>query len=573
MKYWSEILLLFILIPVARLAAQPAERFDVLITEIMADPTPVVGLPNAEFIEIRNVSGKIINLNGWKLSDASATTTITASLVLLPDSILIICANSQVANFSAFGRTAGVASFPSLDNDGDIISLRSAQGKNIHAVAYSSSWYQNAIKKDGGWSLEMADTGNPCAGILNWEASIHPSGGTPGQPNSIKHIVKDEQAPQLLHSISTDSITILAYFDEPVDSLSASDPSRFSIMEGIQVISSTPQPPLFQSVSLGLSKPLDSARIYRLLVQGVKDCSSNIQGSINEVKTGRPRTAGRFDIVVNEILFNPKESGVDFVELYNNSQKILDLSSFFIGNKNATGQPASIVKCSEQPLYIFPGEYIALSSDPVILQSQYLVPDPRRLVTRSSMPSYSDDKGTVLLLNSQGILIDEVTYSEKWHFALISNAEGISLERLNAAAASSNPGNWHSASSTIGYATPGYKNSQQSNDQSSGAVMEVLPKIFSPDNDGHEDLASINYQVTEPGYVANITVFDVQGRPVRSLVRSGLMGLKGHWNWDGLDDKKQKLPSGNYIIHAEIFNLRGNKKGYKMVVVLVKGFE
>ncbi len=561
------------MIPLVRLAAQPAERFDVLITEIMADPAPAIGLPNAEYIEIRNVSGKNINLNGWKLSDASATTTITTSLVLLPDSILILCANSQVANLSAFGRTAGVASFPSLDNDGDIISLRSAQGKNIHAVAYSSSWYQNAIKKDGGWSLEMIDTGNPCAGTQNWQASIHPSGGTPGQSNSIKHIVKDEQPPQLLHSISTDSITILAYFNEPIDSLSASDPSRFSIPEGIQVISSTPQPPLFQSVSLVLSKSLDTTRVYRLIVQGVKDCSNNPLGIINEVKTGRPRTPALHDIVINEILFNPKESGVDFVDLYNNSQKILDLSSLFIGNKNATGQPASTVTCSEQPLYIFPGDYIALTSDPVIVQSQYLVPDPRRLVTRTSMPSYPDDKGTVLLLDNQGILIDEVSYSEKWHFALISNAEGISLERLNVAAASGNPGNWHSASSTIGYATPGYKNSQQSNDQNSGAVMEVFPKIFSPDNDGHEDLASINYQVTEPGYVANITVFDVQGRPVRSLVRSGLMGLRGHWNWDGLDEKKQKLPAGNYIIHAEIFNLQGKKKGYKMVVVLARRFE
>ncbi len=573
MKQWLKILFLFVLAPLQRLAAQPAVRFDVLITEIMADPSPAVGLPNAEYIEIKNISSKSISLNGWKISDASATTTINTSVVLLPDSILIICANSQVAHFSVFGRTVGVSSFPSLDNEGDIISLRSAQGKNIHAVAYSSSWYQNAIKKDGGWSLEMMDTNNPCAGMLNWGASIHPSGGTPGQPNSVKDVVKDEQPPQLLHAISMDSSSVLVYFDEPLDSLSASDPSRFNLTEGIQVLSSAPQDPLFQAVLLGLSKPLDTGKIYRLMVQGVKDCSQNVVGGFNEIKTGRPSMVEKKDIVINEILFNPKENGVDFVELYNNSQKVLDVSSLFIANKNASGQVANAVKCSEQPFYIFPGEYLALTTNPVIVQSQYLVPEPRRLIKKTSMPSYPDDKGTVVITGSQGAVIDEVTYSEKWHFALISNAEGISLERLNASSGSDDPGNWHSASSTIGYATPGYKNSQQSTGQSNGAVLEVMPKLFSPDNDGYEDLASIIYQVQDPGYIANITVFDVQARPVRSLVRSGLMGLKGHWNWDGLDDKKQKLPPGNYIIHAEIFNLQGKKKGYKMVVVLARKFE
>ena len=59
--------------------AQTAERFDVVITEIMADPSPVVGLPNAEFIEVKNVSSTPFNLNGWKISDATSTATITTS--------------------------------------------------------------------------------------------------------------------------------------------------------------------------------------------------------------------------------------------------------------------------------------------------------------------------------------------------------------------------------------------------------------------------------------------------------------------------------------------------------------
>jgi flagellar hook assembly protein FlgD len=80
----------------------------------------------------------------------------------------------------------------------------------------------------------------------------------------------------------------------------------------------------------------------------------------------------------------------------------------------------------------------------------------------------------------------------------------------------------------------------------------------------------IQYKTTEPGYVANITIYDAGGRPVKSLVRNGILGLTGYWNWDGLDDKKLKLPAGTYVIVTEIFNLQGKKETFKNVSVLAR---
>lgn len=548
--------------------AQTAERFDVVITEIMADPSPLVGLPNAEFIEIRNVSSSSFNLNGWKISDATSTATITANFTLQPDSIAILCSNSNAAAFSVFGRTVGVTSFPSLDNDGDLISLKSPQGKTIHAINYTIEWYQNEVKKDGGWSLEMIDAKNPCSGMSNWKASTDASGGTPGKKNSIDGINTDATPPQLIRTYSLDDVTVVALFDEPLDSVSASSVSNYSFNNNIALASAAPQAPLFNSVVLKLSASLQKKTSYTLTASAVKDCKGNTIGVYNKAKAGIAEEALATDIVINEILFNPRQNAFDYVEIYNRNNKIIDASKLYIANRNAAGTLTSIKKLSETPFCIFPDDYIVITEDAPSLKHEYLVQNPQNVLVLSSLPSFPDDKGTVVITNSQGNVVDEVSYSEKWHFALISDNEGVSLERIDPNDSSQKQSNWHSAASTVGYGTPTYKNSQYKQTNLVNAIIEVSPKVFSPDNDGHDDIATITYQVSEPGYVANISIFDANGRLVRYFVKNALLGLKGSWNWDGLNENGQRLPVGTYIIFTEIFNLQGKKKQFKNTVVL-----
>lgn len=100
--------------------------------------------------------------------------------------------------------------------------------------------------------------------------------------------------------------------------------------------------------------------------------------------------------------------------------------------------------------------------------------------------------------------------------------------------------------------------------------ITVTPEIMSPDNDGLDDFATINYVFPEPGYVSSIKIFDASGRPVRYLVANALNGLRGYYRWDGLDDKQKKLPAGIYIIYTEVFNLQGKTKKFKNVIVLAR---
>ncbi|HSZ86086.1 MAG TPA: lamin tail domain-containing protein [Puia sp.] len=142
-------LFICILILFHQLQAQVANRYDIVIDEIFPDPTPIVGLPDAEFIELKNVSSTAYNLRNWQISDGSSIATIKKDFILQPDRFVIICSTSSTA-YANFGTTISVTSFPSLNNDVDVIFLRSPEGLIIHAISYDLSWYQNDIKSSGG---------------------------------------------------------------------------------------------------------------------------------------------------------------------------------------------------------------------------------------------------------------------------------------------------------------------------------------------------------------------------------------------------------------------------------------
>jgi hypothetical protein len=279
------------------------------------------------------------------------------------------------------------------------------------------------------------------------------------------------------------------------------------------------------------------------------------------------------DVVIDELLFNPRPNGVDYVELFNRSNKIIDLKDLIIANRSSTtGAIGSLKNLKPDPFLFFPGEYIVATEDPAIVKGQYLAKNPDAFAIISSMPSYPDDKGNVVLLNNTGKIIDELPYDSKWHFALLDNEEGVSLERIDPSKPTNDANNWNSAASTVGYGTPTFLNSQYRADLLPQGDIKVQPEIFSPDNDGFDDVALINFRFPEPGYVANITIYDAAGRPVRILQKNATCCATGTFKWDGLNDKQAKVPIGAYVIYTDIYNLKGQRKNFKNTVVVARRF-
>jgi hypothetical protein len=558
------------LVPVtASFARYAPASYDLVIDEIMADPVPSVGLPDAEWIEIRNRSGMAVNLDGWRIRSNDQLSGPLPERTLLPDSFIVITSTGSLPLFSRFPNCVSVTSFPYLTNDGNIIELISSSGLTIHSVHYEMGWYRNAVKQEGGWSLEMIDINTPCGGEMNWIACIDPSGGTPGRINSNDGINPDRSPPLLIAGIGLDSLNIMLNFSEALDSSSAAATDHYRIGNAnVSILSADPLPPLFDKVLLTTSG-MQPHMSYELYATGIRDCAGLTIPQ--QIFVGRKESPDSMAIVINEILFDPQTGGYDYVELWNHSASFFDLSDLYLAHRNEWGNITDVVRLAESERPFSPGQLIVITEDSNSVKRDYTVMNPNMLIQVGSLPSFPDDTGHIILLNAYGSIIDEVAYSDNWHFPLITNPQGVALERISPELSSNDPGNWHSASTDAGYGTPTAKNSQYRPVIISSDQIRVEPQVISPDNDGSNDFTCIYYSLDGPGNMLNITVFDMSGRPVRYLEQGAIAGREGMFRWDGLDAKGDEVLAGLYVILTEVINESGKISRIKKTVSVFYG--
>ncbi|UOQ74927.1 lamin tail domain-containing protein [Hymenobacter cellulosilyticus] len=540
---------------------------QVIITEILADETPTVGLPAAEYLEIHNPTTRILDLGGLRLlkPGSSSATVFPDTTRLQPGQYAVVCSSTRAALFARYGTVIGLSNFPSLSNDGDQLVLRARDGRTLFEVSYSSTWYKDAAKKDGGWALEMVDTGNFCAGIDNWTASTDASGGTPGRVNAVRATNADRTPPGLLRAVAVSPTIVRLYFGEKLDSVAAANPALYSLSTNQAVTKAAPASPDFRAVDLTLGSALAASQPITVTVQRATDCVGNATGAAATATFGLPSTPAENDVVINEILFNPRTGGVDFVELINRSTKYLNLQGWELGNIATGGVAAEPI--STGPYVLAPGQLVVLTTKPDVVQSQYPTNDPNAFLLLPALPTFADDAGTVLVFDSQKRLLDRYDYDESQHLALLDTKDGVSLERIRTDGPSTAK-NFHSAASTVGYASPGRRNSQYQDDPGGDKLFTLEPEVFTPDADGQQDFTTLNYTVDQAGYAASITVYDAQGRLARRLVRNETMATSGFFQWDGLNDQGRKVPIGHYILHIELLQPSGQKKDYKKTVVV-----
>ena len=547
---------------------------DVVFNEIFADPTPQIGLPNAEFVEFYNRTNAIIELRNWVFSDATSSKVLPA-YSLAPSEYVILCASSKIPEFNALGITKilGLSSFPSLNVTDETLTLKDNTGKLINSVRYYDSWYQDAIKKQGGYTLEKIDVNNLCGEGENWLASTNPSGGTAAAANSVAAPNPDTVAPELLSVFLVGTDTLILNFSRAMNLASLQNLSNYSLSNGAaSPTAAIAQQPNYTSVKLAFFTAFLPNVSYQITANGVLSCALNPMAQAATLAFGIASAPDSNDLVINEILFDPQTGGKDFVELYNRSNKIINLKNLFIATINIdNGQISQTTPASTNDYLLMPQGYVVLTELPEDVKARYFCENALAF-SGINLPTYSTPRGGILLTDASGKRIDAVFYDEKWHYTLLNSKKGVSLERINPDADSNDKNNWFSAASTSGFATPTYKNSQfyTSTNQTSQVILE--PKAITPNADGYDDQLFINYNLDAPGYQAKIIVFDAEGRFVKTIANGETLSQNGNFTWNAIDEKQKLAQAGIYIIYFEAFNLQGKIIKFKDSFVVGKGY-
>lgn len=541
--------------------------FDVRINEVMADPEPRVYQAPAEYIELFNRSGFNINLKDWTLS-AGSRNWVFGDYSFESDSFLVVGYgenNSCCAGYLPLFSSASV-----ITNEGQEIILRDKKGTIIDAVYFKKEWYKDPFKEEGGWSLEAISTDYYCTDNQNWLASTDPTGGTPGRVNSVRGMVETGSKPFIVGEELTDDSTLCLWFSEPMGRLGNDSLPGIEMIQGQSVPEiSFIDSPWFRGLKLRFPDTL-SARNALFRFPSILESCSGTELTINDTFSfPAPKLPVKGDVILTEIMFAPLPGCAEFFEILNRSGSSILLSDLrFEAGSAALNGPGELL--SSKSFILAPGRYLAVTNSPEQLIACHENAGTGRYFMPDHQLNLPDANGIIRISDRSGNSLDLLSYSPEMHFPLLTDYHGVSLERLNLDESTGNESIWHSASSLSGYATPGYENSRQLTDAGNVSSFSSEPEIFSPDNDGREDLVILRFKLDREDYIGTVRIFDALGRMVCVPGMNELLSRDGYFVWDGRSSGGQVCPTGIYLVQLDAWHMSGSKKRLRTTVVLAK---
>ncbi|MDR1526979.1 MAG: lamin tail domain-containing protein [Dysgonamonadaceae bacterium] len=539
---------------------------DIVFSEIMANPG--TGSDNPEYVELYNTTGKTFQLKDGLFYYGDKAYALPEKIIA-PHSYFVLCKTTTIDWFSGI-NVNGVASFPTLANTGKLLMFGNTQNEIIAWFEYSDAMYRdNAKKSSGGWSLECIDLSNRSNTAENWSASTDASGGTPGTINSIQ-AENPDVIPPVIHSISLlEENKMGIVFSKPMNRSLLLDPQSYSIAEtGYEITHLEANSPQATELTIQLNRFPPQGELIELSLSGVKDRSGNGLIGSTSVAIGNAFEALSQDVIINEILFNEPTGGNEYVELYNRSDKVLDLRYLSItSRKPSDGSFNTIYPLTALPLFLHPQEYVVVTKDRNLVCQFFICRDESFFIEPASMPSLANTSGCAVILNNiTNEIVDQFYYNESMHSKGVSDKKGVALERIHYNLPADDANSWASATNQSGFGTPGYINSQYA--EQTG--------ITNPDNTFitieypalGNDLYGIRYSLDKSGYNARLFIYDAAGRKASTILNNELLGRQGVIYWNGQGVSGGKLPSGIYIVYLEVFDMYGIGHKYKTPVLV-----
>lgn len=504
-----------------------------------------------EFIEIYNLGVEAVTLNGFLIGDDKETDKITDTgegLSLSPQQFGIILDKSYFGNSYIYDSiipeealilTIDDASFGQLGLSNSIeekVVLMDYEGDTIQC-------YQYSLDNQPGFSDEKILL-NQDNSASNWHNSIRWR-GTPGYINSVTPLALDG---------TIDSVWI-----EPVTPLEAESFSLKTIIrnigqKSIDRFSITLFEDLNGNSELETDEIIYWKEVIRILVNNDTmifhykldgrvvgyynfGISLTIDGDLcisNNVKYLQVYIEpDKIPVVINEIMFKPKNDSKEWLELYNYGELSYNLKGWRFADSKDT------VVITHLNIEILPEEFILLCKD----STSMLNVD--NFIVINKFPILNNDFDDLKLISPSGRLIERVPYDKSW---MGKNTEpGISLERIHPEISSFIAQNW-GASLDIWGSTPGQRNSIFFEESNVEILFHIHPNPFSPDDDGYEDTALIDFRLPFARCQMTIDIYDISGRHMIRLSDHQPVTQKGQFVWDGMTKYGRKGRMGIYVI-------------------------
>ncbi|MCH8558189.1 MAG: lamin tail domain-containing protein [Balneolia bacterium] len=397
---------------------EAADSGDVFINEFMYDVAPDF----SRYIELYNASDKALDLQGWTSNnDTGNRRTVTSeSTIFPPNSYIILAPDDQLLDIFPDLNLINMGSrFSALKTSGDDIVIRDADGMLIDSLRYRPSW--------GGSQVALERRSIEAAAFYqeNWGDSPSPQLGTPGEPNLIE---PDLTAPEFVSATASMPQMLTLIFSKSMDPEAAQNPGNYTISPSVSIDNITADGNV---VTVETSSPFESGTDYTITMQNLTDIFGNALGDVTAgfsfLEFETPESG---DVIVNEFVYRPVTGETPrFIELYNRSERNINLQDWRIGRSNA------VIQLSGQGgiIPLAAGEYIVITDQPGQLGL-----GPGQSAPVSSMLALSQNGDSIYLQDSNGMLVDSLWYSPSWG----GSPGGFSLERLDPEAASNDPTNW-----------------------------------------------------------------------------------------------------------------------------------
>lgn len=515
---------------------------DIILTEIMADPSPPVELPNQEYIELYNRSPRVIELERLVLWVNNKGVNLAAGR-LHPDSFVVI------------------KELPSLPNSGAKIKLTDRSGRLIDAVAYDVELHEMSSKAEGGWSLVLADTARSCYGNRVWTSSEDPRGGSPGAWDVVQEIPQPRN--RWLH-YGWDRDTVELRWLHPLD-------SAYWFMNKPQVVGGAAE------IETHIEHPFDAEKwlvsgafpeqgLKVFWPKGTRDCRGrySVPDTLVIYRTEEPDSG---DLRVTEILFEPGEERSEWIEIVNVSRGAIDLSDIRLATYEPKFEVIDDVRVPfTESLVLNPTERVVWSREPERLWVYYSELDSFMVWKADEWLSLSNDSLSAAILTSGFELVEPFAYSKDQHLSYLWSTKDVSLERRHFAAPSDHSTSWHSGPTALEGATPTKPNSHSGRDQVTSG--HTAPEVFTPNGDGVNDFTTLTWTFPEPGWTVRAFVVDMSGKTVHEHPAAGSTPRHIEWTWSGQQFSGAKCIPGVYIWILEATSPTGIQEIHRIPMVL-----